>query len=174
MATLNLETLIVTYKAVKAHDNEIMARRPTGHASADWRMTNPHHLRTSWRVTRDGKKLAARLNYDTTPWLDIYPAKGGGLIENIDLRSPDAQKKLAAFEAAGSNDMIAREFRWIREGLGLTQAQLAPLLDLGSAMRVSEFERATNPRSIPKHIARVMNAMASGWRPNDWPIADGD
>lgn len=107
MATLNLETLLTAYKAVKAHENEIMPRRPSGHSSADWRMKHPHNLTTSWRVTRDGKTLSANLNCDTTPVLTIYPANGRGAIENVDLRLPDAADQLAAFEVAGSNDMVS-------------------------------------------------------------------
>lgn len=71
---------------------------------------------------------------------------------------------------APSNDMTSREFRGIREGiLKLTQAQIAPLLDLANPVNVSSYERPTNPRPIPTHIARIMTSMASGWRPSDWP-----
>lgn len=70
---------------------------------------------------------------------------------------------------APSDEMNAREFAGIRHRLGLGQAELAPLLNLASAQSVSTYERATNPRPIPKHIARIMTAMQAGWRPSDWP-----
>lgn len=61
--------------------------------------------------------------------------------------------------------MTPAEFRAIRERLGHTQASLAAFLDYGHAMRISEFERATNPRPVPRLLALVMLAMDSGWRP---------
>lgn len=61
--------------------------------------------------------------------------------------------------------MTPAEFRTIRLRLGYTQAELAALLEYGSALRISEFERATNPRPIPRLLALVMLAMDSGWRP---------
>lgn len=61
--------------------------------------------------------------------------------------------------------MTPVEFRAIRLRLGMTQAQLADFLDYGSPMRISEFERATNPRPVPRLLALVMLALDSGWRP---------
>lgn len=61
------------------------------------------------------------------------------------------------------------EFAGIRERLGLTQADLARVLDYASAMNVSAMEREATPRAIPKHIARLMRAYDAGYRPADWP-----
>jgi transcriptional regulator with XRE-family HTH domain len=61
--------------------------------------------------------------------------------------------------------MTNQEFREIRLRLGMTQAELAAFLDYGSPMRVSEFERTTNPRPVPRLLALVMQALDSGWRP---------
>ncbi len=61
--------------------------------------------------------------------------------------------------------MTPDEFRAIRQRLGLTQAQLAVYLGYGSPMRISEFERETNPRPVPRMLAMVMEALDSGWRP---------
>lgn len=67
--------------------------------------------------------------------------------------------------------MTPAEFRTIRLRLGMTQAQLAAFLDYGSAVRISEFERETNPRHVPRLLALVMRALDSGWRPDDRPAA---
>lgn len=61
--------------------------------------------------------------------------------------------------------MTNEEFRNIRERLGFTQAELAAFLDYSSPMRISEFERKTNPRPVPRLLALVMQALESGWRP---------
>lgn len=61
--------------------------------------------------------------------------------------------------------MTNQEFRAIRLRLGMTQAELAVFLDYGSPLRISEFERATNPRPVPRLLALVMQALDSGWRP---------
>ena len=50
-----------------------------------------------------------------------------------------------------------------------TQAQWAAILGYKSAMRVSEFERPTNPLPIPLHVAFVMRVVAGNpgyfWQP---------
>lgn len=66
--------------------------------------------------------------------------------------------------------MTNHEFRDIRLRLGFTQAQLAAFLGYGSPMRVSEFERERNPRNIPTHVAKLMEAYDEGYRPKDWPF----
>lgn len=66
--------------------------------------------------------------------------------------------------------MTPDEFRAIRQRLGLTQAQLAAYLGYGSPMRISEFERETNPRPVPELLARLMTAYDEGYRPKDWPV----
>lgn len=60
--------------------------------------------------------------------------------------------------------MTNHEFRTIRQRLGFTQAELASFLGYGSPMRISEFERETNPRPVPRLLALVMQALDSGWR----------
>jgi transcriptional regulator with XRE-family HTH domain len=61
--------------------------------------------------------------------------------------------------------MTPAEFRAIRLRLGMSQAALAAFLDYGSPVRISEFERATNPRPVPRLLALVMQALDDGWRP---------
>ena len=61
------------------------------------------------------------------------------------------------------------EFRAIRKRLGLTQAQLAAVLLYPRAMQVSEIERPTNPRPVPRHVALLMKAYDDGYRPKGWP-----
>jgi transcriptional regulator with XRE-family HTH domain len=68
-----------------------------------------------------------------------------------------------------SRDLTNHQFRKIRQRLGLTQAQLADFLGYGHAIRVSEFERETNPRPVPHHVALLMEAYAEGYRPKNWP-----
>lgn len=65
--------------------------------------------------------------------------------------------------------MTTAQFRAIRQELGLSQAALARVLGYSSPMRISEFERATNPRPIPNHVAMLMQAFADGYRTKDWP-----
>ncbi|WP_312939578.1 hypothetical protein [Agrobacterium pusense] len=62
--------------------------------------------------------------------------------------------------------MTREEFRAIRKRLGFNQAELAVLLGYGSAIRVSEFERKTNPVQVPRLVGLLMLAMDhTGWRP---------
>ena len=64
--------------------------------------------------------------------------------------------------------MTNEEVKTLRKQLGYSQAELAALLDYGSAVRISEFERANNPRPVPRLVAMLMMAMAeTGWRPKD-------
>lgn len=65
--------------------------------------------------------------------------------------------------------MNNEEFRAIRRRLGLTQAQLAAVLLYPRAMQVSEIERPTNPRKVPRHVALLMKAYDDGYRPEGWP-----
>lgn len=66
--------------------------------------------------------------------------------------------------------MTASELKSIRLKLGLTQAELAEFLGYGSALRISEFERESSPRPIPRLLAMLMRAYAEGYRPKDWPF----
>jgi len=64
--------------------------------------------------------------------------------------------------------MTSEEFKAIRKRLGFNQAELAALLGYGSAVRISEFERPTNPVAVPRLVAMLMTAMdETGWRPRD-------
>ncbi|MBO9124824.1 MULTISPECIES: hypothetical protein [unclassified Rhizobium] len=64
--------------------------------------------------------------------------------------------------------MTNEDFKAIRKRLGFNQAELAVLLGYGSAVRISEFERSTNPVAVPRLVAMVMSAMdETGWRPED-------
>jgi transcriptional regulator with XRE-family HTH domain len=61
--------------------------------------------------------------------------------------------------------MTGKEFKTIRHGLLLTQAELAALLGYRHKIRISEYERATNPVAIPDHIATAMRELkATGGR----------
>jgi transcriptional regulator with XRE-family HTH domain len=64
--------------------------------------------------------------------------------------------------------MSNEEFKGIRKRLGFNQAGLAALLGYGSAVRISEFERSTNPVAVPRLVAMLMTAMdETGWRPKN-------
>jgi transcriptional regulator with XRE-family HTH domain len=65
--------------------------------------------------------------------------------------------------------MTGAEFKAIRQALGLTQRQLANVLGYAHPVRVSEFERTAWPQPVPKRVAALMTAFASGYRPRDWP-----
>jgi len=52
--------------------------------------------------------------------------------------------------------MTNHEFRNIRHGLLLTQKELAELLGYKHKIRISEYERETNPVPVPDHIADAM------------------
>jgi hypothetical protein len=55
--------------------------------------------------------------------------------------------------------MTGNEFRQIRQGLLLTQKELAHLLGYRHKVRISEYERATNPIPVPDHIASAMRQL---------------
>ena len=65
--------------------------------------------------------------------------------------------------------MTNHQLRDIRLRLGFTQAHLAAFLGYGATVRVSEFERVTNPRTVPDLLARLMIAYDEGYRSKDWP-----
>lgn len=52
--------------------------------------------------------------------------------------------------------MTPTEFRTIRQGLLLTQKELAEILGYRHKVRISEFEREHNRREIPEHIEDAM------------------
>ena len=67
--------------------------------------------------------------------------------------------------------MTAADVRAARQSLGLTQAQLAPLLGYAPGpnpqARVSDLERGVHPVDGAK--ARLLTAYLDGYRPLDWP-----
>ena len=65
--------------------------------------------------------------------------------------------------------MTPTELKQARSDLGLTQAQMAPLLGYGHTMRVSELERGT--RQPGQSVVLLIAAYLRGYRPDDWPRA---
>lgn len=70
-----------------------------------------------------------------------------------------------------ADGMSAGEFKAIRHRLRLTQAQLSRVLQYETPLTISTYERATNPRPVPTHVALLMVAYRDGYRPADWPVA---
>ena len=63
--------------------------------------------------------------------------------------------------------MTPAEIRQARIELGLTPAEIAPLLGYGAASRIYEIESgARNPSAA---ALRLLRAYLDGYRPNDWP-----
>ena len=63
--------------------------------------------------------------------------------------------------------MTPSELKQSRQSLGLTQAQLAPLLGYGDKTRISELEVGT--REPGGSVVLLMRAYLAGYRPKDWP-----
>jgi transcriptional regulator with XRE-family HTH domain len=57
--------------------------------------------------------------------------------------------------------MTRHEFKQIRLGLLLTQQELADRLGYRHKIRISEYERRTNPIPIPEHVADIMRRLAA-------------
>jgi DNA-binding transcriptional regulator YiaG len=51
------------------------------------------------------------------------------------------------------------DFKTIRHGLMLSQRELARVLGYAHKIRISEFERETNPVPIPLHIQEALLAL---------------
>jgi transcriptional regulator with XRE-family HTH domain len=64
--------------------------------------------------------------------------------------------------------MTAAEILRARLTLGLTQAQLAPLLGYSDVARVSELERGV--RQPGAAVVRLLHAYLDGYRPENWPV----
>jgi len=64
--------------------------------------------------------------------------------------------------------MTPAEFRHLRRKLGLTQAQIGRVMGYGvsAQARISEVESG---ETVPAKTQRLMQAYASGYRPDDWP-----
>lgn len=43
------------------------------------------------------------------------------------------------------------------------------VLGYTNVLSIPAFERATNPREVPLHLAMLMQAFRDGWRPPGWP-----
>ena len=65
--------------------------------------------------------------------------------------------------------MTPSEFKAIRVGLGLTQAELAVLLGYAHRNGVSILESVASGRLVPPTVERLMRAYEAGYRPADWP-----
>ncbi len=70
--------------------------------------------------------------------------------------------------------MTNKEFRDIRESLGLSHAELGKLLGYepgpkNHSARMQVYRMETNRRPIKPLVARMMRAYAAGHRPTDWP-----
>jgi len=68
--------------------------------------------------------------------------------------------------AAQFSTMTREEFRELRMRLGYSQSQLASVLGYSTLMRISEMERATNPRPVPWVVGQLMRAMDQGFVPD--------
>jgi DNA-binding transcriptional regulator YiaG len=164
-----LEYLMDIYRQLKDHVNEIMPKRPEGHPSAAWRMSNPAPVRAAFRIYEGSKQRIGWINYDTSPFFEVRSdGAKPKLIERIDLRANDAEEKLAAYALPAEGDMAGWEMAAIRKLLGLTQPQLATILDYAHYNAISAME--TGGRKVPTHIARLMKAYERGDRPSDWPV----
>jgi transcriptional regulator with XRE-family HTH domain len=64
--------------------------------------------------------------------------------------------------------MTPQEIREARLRLGLTQAQLAPLLGYSDVARVSELERGV--RQPNGAVLCLLRAYLDGYRPENWPV----
>ncbi len=62
--------------------------------------------------------------------------------------------------------MTPADFRAARKAWGLRQSDLAQMLGLGDAARVSNIERGAQ---ISDQVRRLMQAYLDGYRPADWP-----
>jgi len=63
--------------------------------------------------------------------------------------------------------MTGAELRAARKSLGLTLAQMAPMLDRARGAEICRMECSDNP--LPARIARLVAAYLAGYRPDDWP-----
>ena len=59
--------------------------------------------------------------------------------------------------------MDSKTFRDIRRFMGLTQSQLAKVLGYRHKIRISEYERKTNPVTIPCLIGHAVLLMGEEW-----------
>lgn len=68
-------------------------------------------------------------------------------------------------------DMTPAEIRAARESLGLTQAQIAPLVGYGGKRAVQTISDIERGKVAPAPYAiRLLRLYLSGVRPDDWPV----
>lgn len=65
--------------------------------------------------------------------------------------------------------MTHEELRWARLNLGLTQEQMAKMLETDTRT-LRKYEGGY--RQIAVRIARLMDAYKAGYRPKDWPTGN--
>lgn len=64
--------------------------------------------------------------------------------------------------------LTGAEFRHIRQGLLMTQEKMAEALGYAQKIRISEYERATNPVPIPLHIQEKVLTLYESGGTGDW------
>ena len=67
--------------------------------------------------------------------------------------------------------MTPDDLREARRALGLTQAQLAAMLDtdMQSVRRMEMAPERSTARPPPPRVVRLLRAYLDGYRPGDWP-----
>lgn len=72
--------------------------------------------------------------------------------------------------------MTHLELRAARERLGLTQVEMARMLDMDSEKSVIRMESdptLKTARPAPRRAVRLIEAYLAGYRPTDWPKREG-
>lgn len=71
--------------------------------------------------------------------------------------------------------MTPAEIKQARQSLGLTQSQLAAMLDTDPrAIRAMESDPSTSKHRTPApRMVRLLQAYLDGYRPDDWPHVKG-
>lgn len=66
--------------------------------------------------------------------------------------------------------LTGADFKRIRQGMLLTQKQLAEILGYAHKIKISEYERSTNPVAIPLHIQEALLRLRAkgGVAPEVW------
>jgi DNA-binding transcriptional regulator YiaG len=68
--------------------------------------------------------------------------------------------------------MTPDQLKQARQSLGLTQSQLAAMLDTDPrAVRAMESDPSTSKHRKPApRMVRLLRAYLAGYRPDDWPV----
>ena len=67
--------------------------------------------------------------------------------------------------------MTPQEFKEARYKLGISLAQMAPMLGYDGAHASTQIRKMeTGDRTIRDAQARLVQAYLDGYRPNDWPL----